>query len=65
MTNGYKSEVHDKLLTVAKAIECAQHLLVGYGCNDTTFLCNDAMKILNEVNVRCDKGTLQRVYYEN
>ena len=61
MPVGYKSEVHDKLLTVAEAIECAQHLLVGYGCNDTTFLCNDAMKNLNEASARCDEGNLQLV----
>ncbi len=60
MPDGYKSEVHDKLLTVAEALEKANHLLVGYGCNDTTFLCNDAMKTLNEVNARCDQGKVKQ-----
>lgn len=57
MPAGYKSEVHDKLLTVAEVLEAVAKNCSVYKADRI----RDAMKMIREVNARCDEGNLQRV----
>ena len=62
MPAGYKSEVHDKLLTVIETLETVVSKCNGYKFATDTL--KDAIKTVREVSARCNQGNLERVRYE-